>query len=192
MHALLANRYAAVNGSEADLPTGEPFALIVQADRAAANGNFRRAVEMTDSLRTSELALDIPGFLRPPGDATVDILSQPLLRSTLHLLRAEWYTRLDDIDNAVRELRWHEHVDLAKLPIDDPTALEVDWALGTLARWRRAELLRDRGRADVEMCNCYWNVARLWRGGDSPFSSRAAAALQHWREHNCEQYASGS
>jgi serine/threonine protein kinase len=61
----------------------------------------------------------------------------PFYRTVLHLLRAQWLVEERQWQSADRELLWYQNSDQATLPQFEPQAMEVDWAFGTLARWRR-------------------------------------------------------
>lgn len=62
----------------------------------------------------------------------------------------------------------------------------MDWALGTLARWRRARLL-DSAPGDAEGCGCYAAVIRLWSGGEPRFAARADTARGRFNALKCGQ-----
>jgi hypothetical protein len=78
------------------------------------------------------------------------------------------------------------------LPTDLPQAAEVDWAFGTLARWRIARLL-DRSRVPAaqrnDVCSAYAAVARNWSGSPAPFGGRAEFARKRTHELKCERQA---
>ena len=144
-----------------DEPAPRPFATLVELDAEAARGRFGAALRGSVPL----LALDSAG---QAGD--------PFFRALLHLMRAQWHAASSDTAGAVRDLRWHENTDLRTVgyPAAGAEPAEIDWGLGTLARWRRARLLDAPG--DAEACSCYAAVARLWAGGTAPFAARADTA----------------
>ena len=109
----------------------------------------------------------------------------PFLRTALFLRRAEWAARINDLGLARRTLYWHQHSSLEGWPTGDPQANDVDWAFGTLARWRLARLLDRAGASDRELCDAYRNVARLWRGGDALHAARADTAATRYRDLKC-------
>ena len=148
-----------------------PFATLVELDAEASAGRFAAALRGSVPL----LALDSAG---QSGD--------PYFRSLLHLMRAQWHAALGDTAAAVRDLRWHENNDLRTVtyPAAGPESAEIDWAVGTLARWRRARLL-DATPGDAEACACYAAVARLWTGGASRFAARADTAKQRYAALGC-------
>jgi hypothetical protein len=77
---------------------------------------------------------------------------------------------------AVRELRWHENLDLVRYPAGAIQAAEVDWAFGTAARWLRGRLLAEQGRRDLETCSTLLAVARRWSGAEDRWAQAADSA----------------
>ena len=149
--------------------------LYLSADSLAAAGRQRAAVYLLDQV---------------PVDAATRI--DPFFRAIVHLQRSKWRAQLGDFAGAKSELIWHEHLALVGLPTGLPQAAEVDWALGTVARWRLARLLdRSRGgsaqRSDV--CAAYAAVARNWSGSPAPFGGRAEFARKRTHELKCERQA---
>lgn len=169
-------------GGEGDLADGylsslnalerEPRRLspLLEAQRQAAQGQVREALEATEAIRELDVEWDV-----------VD----PTYRSVLHLLRSEWYTRAGDMEGAVRELRWHENSDLRGRPTGDPQAVDVDWSLGTLGRWRRARALDQAGEHGEEMCDAFRQVRRLWYDGDMRYRARADSARRRMAALRC-------
>ncbi|MGA2384484.1 MAG: serine/threonine-protein kinase [Gemmatimonadales bacterium] len=154
-----------------DEPPPRPFATLVDLDADAAAGRLGTALRGSVPL----LALDSAG---QAGD--------PFFRAMLHLMRAQWHAALGDTAAAVRDLRWHENNDLRTVtyPAAGAEPAEIDWALGTLARWRRARLL-DAPPGDPEGCACYAAVARLWSGGEAAFAARADTARRRFAALGC-------
>lgn len=110
----------------------------------------------------------------------------PFYRMLLHLSRAEWQLGVRLAGEAVRELRWHENNDFMRDAGLKPQSVEVDYAFGTLARWRRARLLESLGSAyRDEACANYAAVARNWREGDARFAARADSATLRLRALEC-------
>jgi hypothetical protein len=111
----------------------------------------------------------------------------PFFRALLHFERAAWLTAIGNRDQAVAALRWHENNDFVGYPGVEPQAGEVDYALGTLARWRRARLLDTPGRTGsaAELCRCYAAVARLWSDGEPRYAARADTARQRLATLHC-------
>jgi serine/threonine protein kinase len=164
MSALLGHRATLRDGAARELK------LLISADSLAAAGRPRAALALLDPV-------DVDAVARP-----VD----PFLRTIVHLRRADWLTRLGDREGARSELLWHEHLYVFGLPTGLPQAAEVDWAFGTLARWRLARLLDGAGRAERgEACDAYDAVVRHWSGAPAPYGARADSAGTRTRELNC-------
>ncbi len=148
-------------------PAPAPFGTLLDADTLAAT-QPRRALERTRGL----LALDSAGRA---GD--------PFFRSALHLLRADWQVRSGNKSSAASELLWYGNYDVVDQPAGPAQAADVDWAFGTLARWRRARLaFTDSGR---DLCNDLADVARLWARGDPRYQARADSARARHTELRC-------
>src|SRR5438477_391174 len=121
------------------------FELFIVADSLAAAGHPRAALVLLDPI-------DVDGVA-----SRVD----PFFRAIVHLQRAAWRGQIGDIERARSELLWHEHLDVVGLPTGLPQAAEVDWAFGTLARWRLARLLDRTGRPQRgEACEAYAAAVR--------------------------------
>jgi hypothetical protein len=150
-----------------------PFSSLLDADAEARRGRPDVAISQSAWL----LVFDSSG---QAGD--------PFFRSILHLMRAQWYADQLEPWQAVRELRWHEGNDLKTVTYSDapPEEGEMDWAFGTLARWRRARLL-DGAPGDAEGCGCYAAVIRLWSGGQPRFAARADTARRRFAALGCGQ-----
>ena len=144
--------------------------LFLAADSFADAGHPRAALVFLDSR-------DIDADARQ-----VD----PFLPAILHLRRAAWRTEIGDVEGAKNELIWHEHLDVVGLPTEGPQAAEVDWAFGTLARWRLARLLdRARPAQRVEACKAYGAVIRNWSQAPPPYGARADTARTRARALSC-------
>jgi len=129
--------------------------------------------------------LDQPGVL--PHALDLDSAARhadPFYRSIARLTEAAQHARRGDIDGARRELLWHEHNDVASLPTGLPQAAEVDWAFGTLARWRLARFTDGDDDRTVP-CNAYRDVARLWSGGEPLYRARADSARLRLDQLGC-------
>jgi hypothetical protein len=144
-----------------------PFATLLDADSLALTAP-RLALERTRRL----LELDSAGRA---GD--------PFFRAALHLLRAEWYAADGDRGGAAKELLWYGSYDVVDQRDRPSQSTDVDWALGTLARWRRARLAYgDSGR---DLCNDLADVSRLWAHGDARYRARADSARARSVELRC-------
>ena len=152
-------------------PPALPVAVrrLLSADSLARGGDLRGALAASAPLARDSAAQDVDAFLR----------------TALFLRRAEWAGRVDSVELARRILHWHEQSSLEGWPTGDPQVNDVDWAFGTLARWRLARLLDRAGTSDRERCDAYGDVARLWRGGDALHAARADSARVRSRELKC-------
>jgi hypothetical protein len=122
------------------------LSTMLDAALEASAGGYKEALALSAPL----LAYDSAGKVE-----------RPFARSALHLLRAEWLERIGDLPGAVAELVWHENVDLEGFPAGPAQAAEIDWALGTYARLRRARLAL--AMDDLESaCRHASDVTRLW------------------------------
>jgi hypothetical protein len=110
--------------------------------------------------------------------------ADPFSRTIVQLSRADWNAAHGDVEGARRALLWHENTDLAALPTDAPQAAEIDWAFGTVARWRLARLL-DGGGHPGAACEAYRAVVRLWSGGEPLYRARADSARVRVTQLGC-------
>lgn len=146
-----------------------PLELLVAADSLATAGRPRAALVLLDPVDVDAAALRL----------------DPFYRTIVHLRRAAWRARIGDIEGARSDLLWYEHLDVVGLPTDLPQAAEVDWAFGTLARWRLARLL-DAGRGKHrDACDAYAAVARHWSRAPVPYGARADTARTRMRQLDC-------
>jgi len=146
------------------------LALLITADSLAGAGRPRVALGLLD-------ALDVDSVTRA---------YDPFYRTVVHVRRAAWRAQVGDTEGARGELLWHEHLDVVGLPTGLPQAAEVDWAFGTLARWRLARLLDGAGRAvRGEACGAYGAVIRHWSQAPAPYGARADTARVRARALNC-------
>jgi len=153
-------------------PDPRPLGRVLQADAVALEGRPDVALTATDPL--AELQADSLGD--PVG-------ADPFFRTVLHLLRVDWHERRQDLASAVAELDWHENNDVFERPSGAPQVGDVDWAFGTLARWRQAVLLDRAGEADA--CRAYLRVARAWQRGDERHRARADSAARRAAALGC-------
>jgi hypothetical protein len=150
-----------------------PFAVFLQADSIASAGNPGAAIARMRAVDVDEAALR--------GD--------PFYRTVARLALAEWRARLGDVEGARGEMLWHEHTFVGPLPTGLPQAAEIDWAFGTLARWRLARLL-DRDNASRlhldEACRAYGAVARHWGQAGGSYGAWAATARDRLNALRCD------
>jgi tetratricopeptide (TPR) repeat protein len=112
------------------------------------------------ALAASELALAFDSAGRVPD---------PFHRAALHLLRGEWLERLDQPNEADRAWLWYENLDVIGWPSAEAQAGEVDWALGTWARARRARLGAETAQA--ERCALARRASELWDGAEPAYAA---------------------
>jgi hypothetical protein len=119
----------------------------------------------------------------PPLDSLGEI-ADPLLDAAVRLLRAEQLGRLGDHAGERSALLWHQHLQTVGYGTGPPRPGEIGWAVGTLARWRLAELGVSTG-TERERCAAWAAVARNWASGDAPFRERADSAGRAARGPDC-------
>jgi tetratricopeptide (TPR) repeat protein len=104
----------------------------------------------------------------------------PFFRSALHLQRGEWHAALGQRQAADSAWLWYENLDAVGWPSTVSQACEVDWALGTYGRWRRARLAESTG-AHREACLGMGQVVELWTNAEpayEPLLKEAREVLQ--------------
>jgi len=154
-------------------PLPRPITRLLAADWLARHGRFDEALTTSDTLTQ----LEAPAL---SGSASVD----PFFRTVLHMLRADWATTVGRSHDAARELLWYQNNDVSGYLTRDPQVGDVDWAFGTIARWRRAPLLEKVDRRE-EACHAYRDVARLWSQGDPAYRARADSATRRLAALGC-------
>lgn len=150
-----------------------PLTVMIEADAAARQGRLDAALTATDPLTAL------------PADSLGDpAIADPFFRTVLHLVRAGWHERRRDAVSAAHELVWFENNDVFDRPSGPPQAADMDWAFGTLARWRLARLLDQAGQASP--CAAYRWVAGSWTHGDEPYRTRADSAARRLVALGCK------
>lgn len=178
MLALLAYRAGnnAMAARHADRMNNEdgagPRSVLLRSWGLAARGHVAQAIDDTEALASSLRVFD-----EEPD---------PFLRAAVRLSRALWLEQVGSPWAARDEYRWHQHFHMASYPKDDPTAAEVDWALSTLASWRKARLLDGREEGP-ELCAAYRTVAERWSLGERPYRDRAGVARVRLRALGCQE-----
>ena len=153
----------------------DPLVILLGAHRLAVNGNRDSAQALAGSLRHWE---------RPEAVSDGDV--GPFFRTVVHLLRAGWYAESSNFLAADRQLLWHQGYDQNGNPLREPRVEEVDWAFGTLARWRRARVIEQINSDDPRLCPIHKNIVRLWSEGDDVYAARARTAQEKFGELNCD------
>ncbi|MEO7473829.1 MAG: hypothetical protein ABIY46_00665, partial [Gemmatimonadales bacterium] len=125
---------------------------MLDALRAASVGQPDSALRISESA----LAGDSAGYAR---DAFV--------RATLHLLRGEWQLAAGRPEAADRSWLWYENTDAVGWPNAEAQPADVDWALSTWARARRAALA-SRAQKRGDACALGRRVLDVWRGAEPP------------------------
>ena len=143
----------------------DAFGALRRGDTAAARV-FLAALSPSNLLRTS---------------------AAPLSDAVSRLLRSMYAEHDSGWRVAANQLLWHEHLQLIGFPIGEPQPGEAAWALSTLVRWRRTQLLKQMGRPDAELCAAYAAVARLWKDALPTYAARADSARRRYDSHRCTE-----
>jgi hypothetical protein len=151
--------------------SSDPLVVLLDAQSLAMAEKFDDALRLANTLARWERA-----------DAVSEDLVGPFFRTVVHLLRAGWNKANNNPEAARQQLLWHEGFDQDGYPMAEPMVEEVDWAFGTLARWRRAEVIEN----GTELCDVYRDIVRLWSKGDSVYAVRAKEARRKFDELGCE------
>ena len=160
--------------------------LIAQVFGSIATGKPTKALALAQQLSVVAPDQDVSRF-RTELAETISALDRaivspgsPFFRTVTRLHLADQLAQRGAVDRARRTLLWHEHTDIVGLPTGSPQAAEVDWAFGTVARWRLGALLATSN--PVEACKAYRDVVRLWSDGEPLYRARADTARQRIRE----------
>jgi tetratricopeptide (TPR) repeat protein len=140
----------------------DPLAIHLRAMQRAIAGRSGDALELS----LPALAFDSAGRA---GD--------PFFRSVLHLQRGEWHAELGHRAAADSAWLWYENLDAVGWPSTVAQACEVDWALGTYGRWRRARLADSTG-SYREACLGMGQVAELWTNAEAAYEPLLKEAHQ--------------
>jgi hypothetical protein len=151
---------------ESDAPESHMLARHIDGLQRAALGDLPGALRLTDTL--------VPLVAAQVPDA--------FARTAIYLTRGRWRRALDPPATGGDWL-WYQNADLVVWPIGIPVAAEIDWALGTAARflrWRDAIPRRDRREA----CRDLTRVVEVWRDAERAFHALREAA-EGIVERNC-------
>ncbi len=135
-----------------------PFRVFLDAAAAAIAG------DPGEALRLSEAALGLDSAGHAPD---------PFFRSALHLLRGEWAAAIGQSADADRAWLWYENTDAVGWPDAEAQPADVDWALGTYARSRRAMLAAERGDLETA-CPLVRRVLEIWSKPEPPIAAFAS------------------
>jgi uncharacterized protein (DUF736 family) len=117
---------AVSRGDTAEAVSQEPgLSAVLAGLRHAARGDWGAALAATEPA----LAFDSAGYA-----------PDPFLRAVLHLKRGEWLEHGGHAADADRSWLWYENLDVRAWPDAEAQPAEVDWALSSYARLRRARL----------------------------------------------------
>jgi tetratricopeptide (TPR) repeat protein len=152
-----------------------------------ATGAGQRLLPLVDALEhgarsswDAALALSEAGL----ASDSVGYAPDPFFRSALHLLRGEWLANEGRPLEADRSLLWYENLDVIGWPHAEAQPAEVDWALGSFARLRRARLAAADERS-ADACALARGVAEVW--GDAEPAVLAYARTDGGLEVGCSQ-----
>jgi serine/threonine protein kinase/tetratricopeptide (TPR) repeat protein len=132
--------------SEEREATGGPLALLLAAMTEAVRGDPAAALRLSEPA----LALDSAGYA-----------SDPFFRAALHLLRGEWFAAAGRSPDADRSWLWYENTDVIGWPEAEAQPAEVDWALASHARVRRASLAFAQSRG-ADGCALVRRLLEVW------------------------------
>jgi hypothetical protein len=140
------------------LDVGTPLRILTDARLAAASGDLAGALAITDSARQAFQLAHVP---------------DPFASAVYHLLRGDWLAASGEPLRAEREWLWHEATDVEGWPAGLAQPGEVNAALGTLARLKRARVLLAAGsQADsLRACRHLQRVRDLWAGASPAMQS---------------------
>jgi tetratricopeptide (TPR) repeat protein len=147
------------------LAAAAPLRALVDAGQAAARGDFELALALTDSVR---LEFQVT---RPPD---------PFAAAVFHLFRGDWWAATSEPARADRERLWYEASDVEGWPEGLSQSGEVDGALATFARLKRARALLAPGSSagdSLTACSHLARIGELWSDVDPvlrPLADEAA------------------
>ena len=116
----------------------------------------------------TSLDLSAPGLAFDSAGSAPD----PFFRAALHLARGEWAEALGRHADADRSRLWYENTDAVGWPDAVAQPADVDWALGTFARARRA--LSAVAQGDLQTaCPLARRVLQIWSNPEAPIAAMA-------------------
>ena len=107
--------------------------------------------------------------------------ADPFFRSVLHLQLGDWHASAGHTQAADSAWLWYENLDAVGWPSTVAQACEVDWALATYGRWRRARLAVSTGSRSAA-CRGMTHIESRWSDAESayaPLLKEAREFLQH-------------
>lgn len=147
----------------AEPPEGGSLGWLLGAWEAARDGSLASALELSRPVA------------RPDSAGRT---LWPFARAAGYLWHAEWAEEAGETVRADSTLRWHLGNDIDGSARGPAQAGEVDWALGSFARLRRARLALREGNAELA-CEQVRELPRVWRAAEPSVVPRReeAAAL---------------
>jgi len=133
----------------------------LEAMRHALTGDHAGALELSQPLFASDSA---------------DRMADPFARAVLHRHRALWYEQVGRLEEAEKEWLWYENSDFAGWLAGEAQAAEIDWAVGTYARFDRSRVLRQLGNGE-RACQMVRRLLEIWTNPEpqvAPLRDRAA------------------
>ena len=83
--------------------------------------------------------------------------------------RAEWLEDIGNPEASDSARLWYEHFEARSIPKEEATAADIDWALGTFARWLRGARAAERGDRRAA-CTHLPRLVELWEDADSQYA----------------------
>jgi len=154
-----------VNRVASGAAAGSPLDLMLRAMGEAAAGRLDSALELSEPA----LAYDSAGRA---GD--------PFFRAALHLKRGDWYAASNQPASADAAWLWYENLDVVGWPSTVAQAGEVDWALGSYARWKRGKLAASNGKL-AQGCRMMAQALSAWSRAEPSIEPLRAEASQVMR-----------
>jgi len=102
-------------------------------------------------------------------------VGDPFARAVLGLERGDWQEKSGQFLLADQSWSWYENSDLVGEPTGEVQPIEVDWAVGNIARLRRARVNLATGHI-IQRCAQLRRVAELWANGEESFRAAADSA----------------
>ena len=131
-----------------------PLALHLRALQQSHAGRFQDAVDLVQ-----------PALKYDSAGAAGD----PFFRSVLHLQLGEWHATARHTPAADSAWLWYENLDAVGWPSTVAQACEVDWALATYARWRRARMAA-AGGSQSAACRGMTYIESRWADAESAYA----------------------
>jgi hypothetical protein len=152
--------------SRGDAAEGRRWSGLLDGDTAVAG--LRALTAGFDAAAGGDTAEAVRRISGPDEVATHLNPGDPLARAVLHLARGAWLARAHPAA-ADRSWLWYENSNAAGWPAGPPQAAELDWALETYARYRRAVLAQATGQP-ARACTLLLDVVDRWKRADALYA----------------------